>query len=180
MQIYLSVFLAYVFLHMLTYLSIVPLQQNVPFIGEFGAILYLPSAIRVLSIWLLGSGGLISILAASFFCTFFDLGAIITWQYAILSIGSPLTVFTAFYIMDNFESKPKKWIVAFRDWKKITYVCALGGLLNGLFFSVIHHSDLITAATVFVGDVLGLWFGFLFLVQFRRAHRFVSGSNSDC
>ena len=91
-----GVLLAYVFLHMLTTLAVVPIQQAIPFVGEYGCILYIPSAIRVLSIWLLGFSGLISIIAASFLCTFAELDGAISWEYAILSIGSPLTVFAAF------------------------------------------------------------------------------------
>lgn len=172
MNIYIGVFLAYIFLHMLTTLAVVPIQQAIPFVGEYGAILYIPSSIRVLSIWLLGFKGLIAIIAATFLCTFADIDGAITWKYAILSIGSPLAVFAAFSFIDQFENKPKNWAPAFADWKKITYVCALSGLLNGLFFSVMFHSDLVTSATVFIGDLLGLWTGYLFLVLFRRVHRF--------
>ena len=74
-----GVFLAYIFLHMLTTLAVVPLQQAIPFVGEYGAILYMPSAIRVLSIWLFGFKGLIAIIAASFICTFADLDGAIGW-----------------------------------------------------------------------------------------------------
>jgi hypothetical protein len=179
MQIYLGIFLAYLFFHMLTSNAVVPLQQAIPFVGEYGAIIYIPSAIRVLSIWLLGFRGFISIILASFFCTFVDLDGAISWKYLLLSIGSPLAVFAAFYFIDKFENKPKNWALAFRDWKEISYVCALGGLLNGLFFSVIFQSNLVTSATVFVGDLSGLWVGYLFLLYYRRAHRFLSGANSD-
>ena len=90
-----------------------------------------------------------------------------------------LAVFAAFSFIDQFENKPKNWALAFADWKKITYVCALGGLLNGLFFSVMFQSNLVTSITVFAGDLLGLWMGYLFLVQFKRVHRFVNGANPE-
>lgn len=167
--IYPLAFIVYLLLHFLTSELILPLQKNLDLLGDFGAVVYLPSAVRVIMIWLYGFIGFWIVLAASVTAAFLethDVEAVI--KTLPLVLGSPLTVLLAFTFSVQWRSRPRDWIFEFQNWKNLISVAALGGGINGLMFSVFYGSNFLTVFTVMVGDVLGLCVGYLVLVSCFR------------
>lgn len=162
-------FLTYLVLHFLTIKIVLPLQAFLSVPMDRGAILYLPSSIRIFIVWLFGFYGFILSIISSFSVSIIE-GARFedVLKNLPLTLGSPLAIFVAFYVSAGWATRPSDWVFAFRSWQKLSLVAALGGFINGVGFAIFHDAGSQIVLTVMIGDVLGLWVGYTLMLFFAN------------
>lgn len=160
-------FLMYVLAHFLTVSIVLPFQDFLGLSKDQGAIIYLPSSIRIILIWLFGFYGLVLNIFSSIVVSLVESKSLLRILKGLpLTLGSPVAIFMAFYLSAGWKRRRSDWVFAFRSWKKLTLVALFGGFFNGVSFSIYFHAGLQTLLTVMIGDVLGLWAGYALMVFF--------------
>ena len=168
LQIFALSFTMYLFAHILTSQVVMPVQHFI-LPSEKGAILYLPSSIRIIFIWLFGFYGFIFNIFSSIVVSLVESKSLLRELKDLpLTLGSPVAIFMAFYLSAGWAKRPSDWVFAFRSWQKLSLVAALGGFLNGVGFAIYFETGFNTILTVMIGDVLGLWVGYALMLFFTK------------
>ena len=177
---YVITFLAYILVYLLHSQVIAPLEMlydNV--LTGFASLFFLPHAVRVLSVWMLGPKALIGLLPAHLVVAvvraiatereLFDLAIIMGPVVASLSAVVAFELFRMANMNLYVDS-----LKGALNWRTMMLVGAVASVFNSIGLTLVYQgfidqSSMYTLMTKYlVGDILGLFLGLLILMFFFR------------
>jgi hypothetical protein len=174
----LLVSLAYIIFHAAQLFLIFPVEKKlVPDMVQFASLMYLPHAVRVLAVSILGPIAFLALFPAMLLVIYFEnqFSVDIAHKQSILTaaVGAGCSVL-AYYIVRFFSRSELPFGIRLQSWRPVFLIGVIASLLNSIgmafvfreFFDPNLFPQLILR--YFVGDIFGLAAGSLFLLVCLR------------
>ena len=179
LQEFISVFVIYTLSSYCVDYFIMPIQTiHLPNVSEHCCLLFIPHAVRVLTIWLYGARGLLYLLVVAQFSYYVVYDNHPTSYLHFLSpFVAPVAVFTWFEFFKRFGSDPYH----IGNWKILILIGVLSSITNGFILGVIYgfqENALLITLYYAIGDFNGVLLILLLMMGYFKLERIFSKNNS--
>lgn len=145
---------------------------------EFASLMYLPHAVRILSVAIVGPTAFLALfpagLAAMFLESYLGIGLLPEKAVYAALVGAGSSVM-AYYIVRSLSPRNIDFAVSLRNWRPVFWIGAIASLINSIGMAVVYREYFIASQfpqlliKYFVGDIFGLAAGAVFLLLCVRA-----------
>lgn len=171
------VFFAYLIFHAVQVIVVMPVEERfAPKLTQFASLVYLPHAVRVLAVAIVGPQAFFALFPAILVVIFVEnqlgagAGAIGVQPMLAAGVGAGCTV-VAFYIVRRFAPRGILFGITLQNWRPVFAIGVVSSLLNSIGLAIVFREFFDPALfpqllfKYFVGDVLGLVAGTLILLM---------------
>ncbi|MGJ8585363.1 MAG: hypothetical protein ACSHXD_14810 [Marinosulfonomonas sp.] len=171
---FLVVFFAYLVFHGLQLFLVLPIEEKLfPKMAQFASLMYLPHAVRVLSVAILGPVAFLAlfpaVLAVIFLESYFGIGPLPEKFVfaALVGAGCPVV---AYYIVRSLSPRNIDFGIRLLDWRPVFWIGVVASLINSVGLAVVYRDYFVASQfpqlliKYFIGDIIGLAVGALLLL----------------
>ena len=170
-------------LHVITFIAqmsiILPFEiAEAGYIGSLASVLFLPHAVKVLSVWLLGPKAFLALFPAEIFVSYFflrlDFDPVTLLLISLWGSASAVIAFE-FLRLVNLNVYPKN--VATINWRSLVFAGCLASFFNSVGGTYLKSKGLVPAeifellGRYLIGDIGGLLFCLIVLMLILRYRR---------
>ena len=147
-------------------------------VGSLASVLFLPHAVKVLSVWLLGPKAFFALFPAEIFISYFflrfDFDPVTLLLISLWGSGSAVIAFEFLRLM-NLNVYPKN--MATINWRSLVFAGCLASFFNSVGGTYLKSKGLAPAeifevlGRYLIGDIGGLLFCLIVLMLILRYHR---------
>lgn len=172
---YLSVvFFAYLTFHGLQLFVVFPAEEKlVPNLAHVASLMYLPHAVRVLSVAVVGPTAFFAlfpaVLATAYLERYFGFGIMPEKVMYVAGVGAGCSIL-AYYIVRVLSSRDIDFCITLQNWRPVFWIGVVASLINSIGLAFVFREHFVASQfpqlliKYFVGDIFGLAVGTLFML----------------
>lgn len=176
---FLVIFLAYLVFHGLQLFLVLPIEEKfAPKMAQFASLMYLPHAVRVLSVAIVGPVAFLAlfpaVLAVYFLESYLGIGSLPERVVYAALVGAGCSVM-AYYIVRSLSARNIEFGIRLQDWRPVFWIGVVASLINSIGLAFVFREHFVASQfpqlliKYFAGDIIGLAVGTLFLLMCVRA-----------
>ncbi len=168
------VFFAYLTFHGLQLFLVFPIEEKLfPNLAQVASLMYLPHAVRVLSVAVVGPTAFFAlfpaVLATAYLERFFGFGVMIEKAMYVAGVGAGCSIL-AYYIVRFQSSRDIEFGITLQDWRPVFWIGVVASLINSIGLAFVFREHFMPSQfpqlliKYFLGDIIGLAVGALLLL----------------